>query len=227
MTQSVVAAESSHNPDDLLKQSERYPDLRAAGRKLALQLESFRGVPDLLVLGIALGGLPVAHEVATHLGAQLDFVLIQRLLTSNEPGSQICAVNVAGLLVTGDEIELSDRPSSPLEHFLAEAIGGLEKREKTCRRGLAPVAVAGRNVILVDCGIRTGSTIKVAVSALRSLDPRKIIAAVPVASAEGYELAQGLADEIVCLARPKTFVNAGFWYRDFRRPGDEAVGDLL
>ena len=227
MTQPVVAAESSHNLDDLLKQSERYPNLRAAGRKLAPQLESYRGVPDLLVLGIALGGLPVAHEVATHLGAPLDFVLIQRLLTSNEPGSQICAVNVAGSLVTDDEIKLSDRPSSPIEHFLAEAIGELEKREKTCRRCRPPVALAGRSVILVDCGIRTGSTIKVAVRALRSLDPQKIVAAVPVASAEGYEVAQELADEVVCLARPKTFVNAAFWYRDFGRPGDETVGDLL
>ena len=136
-------------------------------------------------------------------------------------------MSVAGSLVTDDEIKLSDQPSSPIEHFLAEAIGGLEERERTCRRGRPPVALAGRNVILVDCGIRTGSTMKVAIRALRKVAPKQIIGAVPVASREGFAAIASLCDELICLAQPENFVNAGYWYRDFRRPGDDEVGELL
>jgi putative phosphoribosyl transferase len=227
MTTSNLSSESSHNPDDLLKQPQRYPNLRAGGRDLALRLESYRGTPDLVVLGIALGGLLVAHEVATHLGAPLDFVINRRLLATPEVGSHHTAVSVAGSLVIDDEIKLSAHPSSPIEHFLAEAVGGLEKRERTCRRGRPPLALAGKNVLLVDCGIRTGSTMKVAIRALRKVAPKQIIGAVPVASREGFALIANLCDELISLAQPEQFVNAGYWYRDFRRPGDEQVGDLL
>ncbi len=227
MTASELSPESSHNPDDLLKEAKRYPNLRAAGRDLALQLESYRGTPDLLVLGIALGGLLVAHEVATHLSAPLDFVIIRRLLATPVVGSHHSAVSVAGSLVTDNEIKLNDEPSSPIEHFLAEAIDRLDQREKTCRRGRPPRALAGKNIILVDCGIRTGSTMKVAIRALRKLKPKQIIGAVPVASREGYAMIANLCDELKCLARPEKFVNAGYWYRDFRRPGDDEVGELL
>jgi len=227
MTTSDLTCESSHNPGDLLKQPNRYPDLRAGGRELALRLESYRGTPDLVVLGIALGGLLVAHEVATHLGAPLDFVIIRRLLATPEVGSHHTAVSVAGSLVTDDEIQLSDQPSSPTEHFLAEAIGGLEKRERTCRRGRSPLALAGKNVLLVDCGIRTGSTMKIAIRALRKVAPKQIIGAVPVASREGFAMIASLCDELISLSQPEQFINAGYWYRDFRRPGDDEVGELL
>lgn len=227
MTASDLSPESSHNPDELLKEAKRYPNLRAAGRDLALQLESYRSTPDLVVLGIALGGLLVAHEVATHLNAPLDFVIIRRLLATQEVGSHRSAVSVAGSLVTDDEIRLSDQPSSPIEHFLAEAIDRLENREKTCRQGRLPLSLAGKNIILVDCGIRTGSTMKVAIRALQKVAPKQIIGAVPVASREGYAITVNLCDDLICLAQPEQFVNAGYWYLDFRRPGDDEVGELL
>jgi predicted phosphoribosyltransferase len=227
MTTSNLSSASSHNPDDLLKQPKRYPNLRAGGRDLALKLESYRGTPDLVVLGIALGGLLVAHEVATHLDAPLDFVIIRRLLATPEFGSHQSAMSVAGTLLTDDEIKLSDQPSSPIEYFLAEAIGELDERERTCRRGRPPLALAGKNVLLVDCGIRSGSTMTVAIRGLRKAAPKQIIGAVPVASREGFAIIANLCDELICLAQPEQFINAGYWYRDFRRPGDDEVGDLL
>ena len=130
-------------------------------------------------------------------------------------------------MVLDDEITLSDTPSTPLEHFLAEAVAGLTRREQVCRRGHPAHELQGTNVILVDCGIRTGSTMKAALTAIRTLNPRKIVAAVPVASTEGIATTETLADEFVCLARPQTFVNAAFWYRDFTRPADEDVGNFL
>jgi predicted phosphoribosyltransferase len=210
----------------LLKQIERFPDLRAGGRELALQLEAYRGDCDL-VLGLAMGGLPVAHEVATHLGLPLDFVIIRRLLMPQGYGSQACVVSVAGSPVIDERIKPVDQPSTPLEYFLAEALAAFSLREKTCRRARPPVAVTGRDVILVDCGIRTGSTMTAALEALRKLEPKRIVGAVPVASPEGFAVIAPLCDELVCLAQPENFINAGYWYRDFTRPGDNDVGDLL
>ena len=227
MSKTDMSAESSHNPDQLLKAPLRYPNLRTAGHDLAVRLEPLRGTPELLVLGIALGGLPVAHEVATHLGAPLDFVIIRRLLATPEVGSHLCAVSVGGSMVLDEGTEPVAQPSTPVEYFLAEAIGRLEQREQICRRGRLPVTVAGKNVLLVDCGIRTGSTMRAAIKAIRKVEPKQIIGAVPVASREGHSLIANLCDDLICLAQPEQFINAGYWYRDFTRPGDAEVGELL
>jgi len=223
---SVNDAPASHKTQDSLKPN-RFPDLRTAGRELALQLERHRHAADLLVLGIALAGVPVAHEVATHLGAPLDLVFIRRLLVPEGFGSQSCAVNAAGRMVLDDQIEVTASPSTPREYFIAEAIAELEQRVQQCRRERPAVELGGRTLILVDCGIRTGSTMKSAAQALRKLEPRQIIGAVPVSSPEGYAVIAPLCDELTSPLRPENFVNAGYWYRDFRRPGDDEVGDLL
>src|SRR6266851_1471782 len=110
-----TAPESSHKRVVFLKEVTRFPNLRAGGRQLARKLEAYRNVADSLVLGIALGGLPVAREVAMHLGAPFDLIIIRRLLTPDGPGSQICAVNIGGSTILDEEISLSTRPSTPLE----------------------------------------------------------------------------------------------------------------
>jgi len=211
----------------LLKQPSPFPNLSAAGRELAPHLAEYENDPDAIVLGIALAGVPVAREVANFLHAPLDLILIRRLLIGSEVGSHICAINVAGARILDDEISLSETPSTPLDHFLSEAVAGLDQREQVCRRGRSPIDVMGRTVIVVDCGIRTGSTMKAAIGALRKTDPKTIVGAVPVCSPEGYEGVAPLLDDFFCLMKPQKFVNAGFWYSDFSRPGDEEVGDLI
>lgn len=227
MTQSEVAPASSHRADDLLKQPTPFPNLRAGGRELARELELYRTVPNLIVLGIALAGVPVAYEVANHLGASLDLIIIRRLLIPEGPGSEVCAVSAAGTIIIDDRIEPAVEPSTPVEHFINEAIADLNERARTCRQNRAPAILSGRNIILVDCGIRTGSTMKAAIKALREIEPRRIICAVPVSSREGYALIASLVDDLVCSKQPEKFINAGYWYRDFRRPGDDQVGELL
>ncbi|HEY8189005.1 MAG TPA: phosphoribosyltransferase family protein [Pyrinomonadaceae bacterium] len=206
----------------------RFTNLRSAGRELALKLEEQRDVNDVIVLGIALGGLPVAFEVAQYLNVPLDLVIIRRLLTPQGPGSQTCAVNVAGSLVI--DAELLPRPvvpSTPLDHFLADAIAELGRREQICRAGRPPIDLAGKTVILVDCGIRSGLTMQAAIGALRTKDPRQIIAAVPVASHEASAGVTALADDLIFLSQPEPFGHVGLWYLDFSRPGDDHVGELL
>jgi putative phosphoribosyl transferase len=206
----------------------RFPNLRTGGSELAPELKAYRNRDDVVVLAIALGGLPVAHEVATFLGTPLDVVIIRRLFAPQGPGSQTCAVNVGGWMVIDEnQIPLAAVPSIPVEYFVADAISELKQREQSCRRGRPPVDLTGKTVILVDCGIRTGLTMLAAIEALRTKGPAKIIAAVPVASEQGRLEVAGLADELVCLAEPEPFGHVGLWYADFSRPGDDRVGDLL
>jgi putative phosphoribosyl transferase len=211
----------------LLKHASPFPNLSTAGRELAPRLAEFENDPDTIVLGIALGGVPVAREVANFLNTPLDLILIRRLLVGDEAGSHICAVSVAGARILDDEIRLSQTPSTPLEHFLSEAVAGLDQREQTCRRGRSPIDFMRRTVIVVDCGIRTGSTMQVAAHAVRSLKPKRMVGAVPVSSREGYQTIAPLFDELVCLMQPEEFINAGRWYSDFSRPGDDEVGELF
>lgn len=211
----------------MLKQPSPFPNLSAAGRQLAPRLSEYENDPDVIVLGIALAGVPVAREVADFLHARLDLILIRRLLNGNEVGAHICAVNVAGSRFLDDEIRLTETPATPLEHFLREAIEGLGQREQICRRGLSAIDLTGRTVIVVDCGIRTGSTMRVAARAVRSAKPKRMIGAVPVSSREGYETIAPLFDDLVCLMQPEEFINAGRWYSDFGRPDDDRVGELL
>ena len=211
----------------MLKQPSPFPNLSTAGRELSPGLADYENDPDTIVLGIALGGVPVAREVANFLNAPLDLILIRRLLVGDEVGSPICAVNVAGSTILHDEITLSETPSTPLEHFLADAITGLDQREQVCRRGRSPFVVTGQTVIVVDCGIRTGSTMRVAARAVRSARPKRMIGAVPVSSREGYQTIAPFFDDLICLMQPEEFINAGRWYSDFSRPEDDEVGELL
>ena len=214
----------SDSPDQI----ERFSNLRAAGHELASKLEQYRHQENLIILGIVLGGVPVAHEVAQYLGAPFDLIIVRRLLTPQGAGSQICAATVAGHLVVPDELTpLPEKPSTGQDYFIADALAQLEQRTATCRGARPPVDVAEKTVLLVDCGARTGMTMQAAIDALRTRRPRRIIAAMPVVSAGSFETLSDSADELICLASPRAFGHVGLWYKDFTRPGDEAVGALL
>lgn len=205
----------------------RYPNLSTAGDELSRALLTYKDRERVVVLGVALAGVPVALRVANALNLPFDLILIRRLLIGDQPGSHLCAVNVAGETILDDEIVMSSSPSTPQETFLADALAEFGRREKLCRRGRKPLSLTGRTLLVIDCGIRTGSTMKAAARALRKIEAKSIIGAVPVSSHEGYAAVAPLFDELICLQQPEQFVNAGFWYEDFRRPGDDEVGELI
>lgn len=206
----------------------RFADLRSAGSELASPLESYRNQSDVVVLAIVLGGVLVAHELAARLALPLDVVIIRRLLAPRGPGSQTCAVSVAGTIVLDDDLPPPTvGPLTPFDFFVADALNGLEVREKLCRGGSPPTNLARKTVIMVDCGMYTGSTMQAAIRALRTRDPLRIVAAVPVASRQSGKTIEAWVDELVCLDWPEPFGHVGLWYKDFRRPGDEALAELL
>src|SRR5213078_423226 len=151
---------ATHDP---LQPVTPFPNLRVAGGELATALESYRNQDDVLVLAMALGGVLVGHEVAIRLGLPFDLVILRRLLAPADLGSPVCAVNVAGNLeIVG---ELPPRPVVPLtgvDFFIADALADLARREKVCRGGRPPCDIAGKIVLLVDCGMRTGETMRAA-----------------------------------------------------------------
>lgn len=205
-----------------------FQDLSSAGKELATKLLDHGVKGDVIVLGIVTAGVPAALEVASRLKAQLDLVLIRRLLAPGGPGTQACAVNVAGQLVVDERIPpRPDKPVTPFDYFMEDALNELTRRAEVCRGDRRAIEVAGKNVLLVDCGIRTSLTMEAAIGALRTLSPKSITAAVPVTSVEGRSVVEELADEFIYLAAPEPFGNAGMWYRDFSRPGVESIGQLL
>jgi putative phosphoribosyl transferase len=206
----------------------QFPDLASAGRNLAALLDDYLGSAETIVVGIACGGVPVALEVADHLGAPLDIILIRRLLAPRGPGSEICAVNVCGTLVTDQELALpAPVPKTPLEYFVADALAGLALRESACRGRRPALEVARKNVLIVDNGIHTGSTMLAAIRALRTLKPSRLVVAVPVASRLSRAAVEAVADDVNCLAWPEPFGHVGLWYSSFNVPNEDQIRKML
>lgn len=209
------------------KTIEPFPNLSAAGRELAAMIP--RDIHrDAVVLAIVSAGVPVAVEVAKHLEAALDLITIRRLLAPRGPGSQAAAINVAGTLLLDDEIGTPpSKPESPFDYFVEDALNGLSRRVQVCRGDRPPVLLDEKPVLIVDCGIRTGLTMQAAITAVRRLNPERIVAAVPVTSLDGRRITEALADEFIYLAAPEPFGNAGVWYKDFGRPADISIREFL
>ncbi|HST53049.1 MAG TPA: phosphoribosyltransferase family protein [Pyrinomonadaceae bacterium] len=209
--------------------AERFLDAREAGRELASELEAYAGRADSVVLAIASGGVPVGSEVAARLGAPLDVVLMRRLFTPRGPDEPVCAFSVGGTLLLDEEIPpRAASPSSGTDFFVAEALDELARRERECRGVRPPIELARKTLILVDNGVRTGSTMLAAIRAVRAVSkPARIVAAAPVASPESVEAVVAAAEEFVCLALPQPFGHVGVWYANFERPDDARIRETL
>ena len=205
----------------------KFPNPATAGRELAGALQEFKNASETIVVAIASGGVFVAAEVARELTLRLELLFIRRLAAPRGPQNVLCAVSAAGTLIVDDELlPLPSNPSTGLEYSVIDGIRQLRESERFCRAERWPLNLAGKHVLLVDNGIHTGGTIEIAVAALRRLRVGKITAATPVADADSRDAIESVADQIVCLAWPEKFGNAGLWYDDFARPTNEETLSL-
>jgi len=205
-----------------------FTNRRQAGRMLAAALGKYVGRSDLLVLALPRGGVPVAYEVARSLRAPLDVFVVRKLGVPGHTELAMGALASGGLCVLNDDVvrSLGIREQDIRNTASAES-QELERRERAYRGQRAPVAVAGKTVILIDDGLATGSTMRAAIQALRQRDPARIVAAVPVAALDTCAELSHETDEMVCATTPEPFFAVGRWYEDFSQTSDEEVGALL
>jgi len=206
-----------------------FENRQEAGRRLArelLHLKSRRPV----VLALPRGGVPVGFEIASALEAPLDLVLVRKI---GAPGMSELAV---GAIAEGEELDkVIDEgiiaelgvTEAYLDEEIARQAREIERRRELYLKGRPAVDVRHRTALVVDDGIATGATMRVALRAVRRRGPEKLVMAVPVAPSHTIERLRAEVDEIVCLATPEDFRAIGLFYADFHQVGDEEVIALL
>jgi putative phosphoribosyl transferase len=206
----------------------RFRDRTEAGRQLAERLTAYADRPDVLVLALPRGGVPVAYEVARALRAPLDVFLVRKLGVPGYEELAMGAVATGGVRVLNDQIVAGLRIPDHVIEAVAEAEQQeLARRERVYRGDRPPPDVRHRTVILVDDGLATGATMQAAIKALRALPPARIVVAVPTGSPETCEQLKAQADDVICAITPEPFHAVGLWYEDFTQTTDEEVRDLL
>jgi putative phosphoribosyl transferase len=193
-----------------------------------MQLKEYANQPDLLVLGLPRGGVPVAFEVARALKAPLDVFLVRKLGT---PGHEELAM---GAIASGDVRILNDMvvkglniDNEAINQVTERELKELQRRERQYRGDNPEPELHNRTVILIDDGLATGTTMRAAAIALRQQQPARIIVAVPVAAPETCDEFRDLVDEVVCAVTPRELYAVGLWYEDFSQTSDDEVVELL
>ncbi len=206
----------------------RFRDRAEAGRLLAAKLGQYANRPDVLVLALPRGGVPVGYEVAKGLNAPLDVFLVRKLGVPGHEELAMGAIASGGVLVLNDDVVFALRIPQQLIDLVAQREQQeLERREQAYRGDRPQPDVHGKIIILVDDGLATGSTMRAAIRALRQREPAKIVVAVPAASPDTCEAFRGEVDDIVCALTPEPFYAVGLWYEDFSQTTDQEVRDLL
>jgi predicted phosphoribosyltransferase len=205
-----------------------FRDRADAGRQLAMKLSAYANHPDLLVLGLPRGGVPVAFEVAQALAAPLDVFLVRKLGLPGQEELAMGAIASGGVTVLNSEVvDLLRIPNQVIDAVAAQEQRELERREHIYRGDRPPPDVHGKTVILVDDGLATGATMRAAANALREQRPARIIIAVPIAAPETCDEFRAEVDEIICAITPEPFYAVGMWYEDFSQTTDDQVHELL
>ena len=205
-----------------------FRDRTAAGKHLATKLLSYKDRPDVLVLALPRGGVPVAFEVAQALGVPLDIFLVRKLGVPGHEELAMGAISTGGVRVLNEDVvDYLRIPEHIIDALAAEELKELERRELAYRGNRPEPDVKGKTVILIDDGLATGSTIRAAAQALRQQEPKRIIVAVPVSAAQTCDEYRIGVDEIICAVTPEPFFGVGRWYLDFSQTTDEEVRDLL
>jgi putative phosphoribosyl transferase len=180
------------------------------------------------VLALPRGGVPVAYEVAKALHAPLDIFLVRKLGVPGHEELAMGAIATGGVRVLNDDVVgYLDIPADVIDAVAEIELGELERRERAYRGDRPEPEVQGKNVILIDDGLATGSTMRAAVKALREQDPARIVVAVPVSAAQTCDEYRMGVDEIICAQTPEPFMGVGMWYGDFSQTTDEEVREIL
>ncbi|CAN7578463.1 phosphoribosyltransferase [Mesorhizobium amorphae] len=206
-----------------------FRDRQEAGQRLGVELEKL-GLHQPVVLALPRGGVPVAVAVAKALKAPLDLVIVRKVGAPGNPELAVAAIvdgNPPDIVLNREIVEAYALDDDELRVLIANERPELERRRLVYRGERPPLSITGKTAIIVDDGIATGTTMKVAIRALKRRSPREIVVAIPVAPPDTLaELAQE-ADQVVCLSQPARFHALGYHYRSFPQLTDDEVTDAL
>jgi predicted phosphoribosyltransferase len=208
-----------------------FRDRKDAGRQLASRLAEFRdaqGWTDPIVLALPRGGVPIGAEVASALGAPLDVLVARKIGAPGRPEMGIGAI-------AGEHPPLFDRHTLKLLHITPDELADdiarerneLHRRERLYRKGRPEPVLRDRTVILVDDGLATGVTARVALRRIRAEQPAQLILAIPVCSTRSAEELQREGDQVLCLEPHQQLHAVGVWYENFDQVSDRQVLDIL
>jgi len=205
-----------------------FTDRRDAGRKLAEKLISYANRPDVVVLALPRGGVPVAYEVAMALNAPLDIFLVRKLGVPDHEELAFGAIASGDVRVLNEEIVWRfNITEAEIDAVAQKELEELHRRERAYRGDRPVPEVRDRTAILIDDGLATGASMRAAVAGVLAKEPERVIVAVPTAAPETCELFEAIVDEIVCAETPAPFYGVGRWYQDFSQTTDEEVRTLL
>ena len=201
-----------------------FQNRRDAGQKLSQKLSHYASRPDVIVLALPRGGVPVGYEVSRALHVPLDIFIVRKLGLPGQEELAIGAIASGGIRVLNEDIlRMLPLPSELIERVAQRELQELQRRERLYRGDRPPPDVRDRTVILVDDGLATGASMRAAVQALRAQNPKRIVVAVPTAAPEACEAFEKEVDEVVCAITPEPFLGVGRWYEDFSQTTDEGV----
>jgi putative phosphoribosyl transferase len=206
-----------------------FRDRADAGRRLAIKLAHLKDKRPV-VLALPRGGVAIGAEIARSLGAPLDVVLVRKIGVPWQPELALGAVSDGGTPEIFIDARLQQALAIPADFVREETarqLAELERRREAYCAGRPLVAVEGRTAIVVDDGIATGATMRVALRAVRQRKPAHLVLAAPVAAAETLAALKGEADETVCVDAPAGLGAIGFYYEDFHQMSDAEVTELL
>ncbi len=206
----------------------RFRDRTEAGKQLAAKLAAYAHQPDVLVLGLPRGGVPVAYEVAMALGVPLDVLVVRKLGVPGEEELALGAIASGGVRVlNADVVRMLGIADVAIDAIAAREQRELARRERLYRGDRPWPELRGRTVILVDDGIATGATMRAAITAVRQQEPTRVVVAVPVAAASTCEELRAAGTDVVCVHTPRLFFAIGIWYDEFGQTTDSEIQTLL
>lgn len=213
-----------------MRQIQRFHNRLEAGRYLGEQLRQhgYAAAANLLVLALPRGGVPVGYEVARTLHAPLDVFIVRKVGVPGHEELAMGAIASGGTKVVNEDVlEMLRIPRAIFEVTAGNELREVERREREYRGTRPRPDHRGKNVILVDDGLATGSTMLAAVRAVRIAGAERIVVAVPVAADETCDAFRSEVDEVICAITPQPFHAVGIWYEDFSQTSDEEVRELL
>jgi len=199
-----------------------------AGKLLSLRLANYSQQPDVIVLGLPRGGVPIAHTIAQNLSLPLDICLVRKLGVPSHKELAMGAISTGDVMIINYNIVKAYRISSDaIDQVVQTERQELQRRERVYR-GERPLPIlTGKKVILVDDGIATGSTVLAAITAIKKQNPQEIIIATPIISDPVASQLQSEVNAIVSLVKPHNLDSISSWYEDFTQVTDAEVCQLL